>query len=113
MLGVANSQGAGVVLPGGVLMVLGFALGWLSILAAPRAGNASTIAVDPEPVGENCIRCGGALASAGVAHFRTGGTTGGWKLLFGEMAELGEGMLPLEVLVCQECRNVEFRAAEG
>jgi len=45
----------------------------------------------------------------GVDEFRVGGTTGGWKLLFGELAELGEGMLKLEVRACSSCRQVEFR----
>ena len=38
-----------------------------------------------------------------------GGTTGGWKLLFGEFAELGEGKLNLEVLACGSCGKVELR----
>src|SRR5262245_33532774 len=46
---------------------------------------------------EACLRCGSRLDYIGVEDFRTGGTTGGWKLLFGELAELGEGMLKLEV----------------
>ena len=56
-----------------------------------------------------CVRCGGVLQSLGVEPFRVGGTTGGWKMLFGEMAEIGEGMLDLEVLACQRCRTVELR----
>lgn len=56
-----------------------------------------------------CLRCGGALTSMGVEQFRIGGSSGGWKLLFGEWAELGENMLPLEALACEECRKVEFR----
>ena len=35
------------------------------------------------------------LASMGVEEFRTGGTSGGWKLVFGEWAELGEDKLKL------------------
>src|SRR5439155_11834188 len=57
-----------------------------------------------------CLRCGGQLQSMGVEEFRVGGTTGGWKLLFGEWAEVGEGMLPLEVLACATCHHVELRA---
>jgi hypothetical protein len=45
----------------------------------------------------------------GLEHIRTGGTNGGWKLVFGEWAELGEEMLPLEALVCQRCRRIEWR----
>ena len=47
----------------------------------------------------------------GVEEFRVGGTTGGWKLLVGEWAELGEEMLKLEVLACQTCGKVELRMA--
>jgi hypothetical protein len=58
---------------------------------------------------DDCLRCGARLDSMGVEEFRVGGTTGGWKLLFGEWAELGEGMLKLEVRACGACRQVEFR----
>jgi predicted RNA-binding Zn-ribbon protein involved in translation (DUF1610 family) len=48
----------------------------------------------------------------GENSFRTGGTSGGWKLLFGEWAELGENMIPLLVYVCPNCGKVEFYASE-
>ena len=64
----------------------------------------------PIPSSE-CVRCGGRLESEGVVDFRTGGTGGGMKLLFGELAELGEAKIPLEVLVCSACRAVELRMA--
>jgi hypothetical protein len=60
-----------------------------------------------------CLRCGSPLTSLGVDQFRTGGSTGKWKLLFGEWAELGEGMVELEILACQTCRQVEFRLPDG
>ena len=56
-----------------------------------------------------CLRCGAAMTSMGVEQFRVGGTSGGWKLLFGEWAELGEEMLPLEAFACSTCHRVEFR----
>jgi hypothetical protein len=56
-----------------------------------------------------CLRCGAPVTSMGVEDFRVGGTTGGWKLLFGEWAELGEGMLKLEVRACGTCRTVDLR----
>lgn len=56
-----------------------------------------------------CLRCGERIQSMGIEEFRVGGSTGGWKLLFGEWAELGEGMLGLEVLACASCRKVELR----
>ena len=56
-----------------------------------------------------CLRCGAPMQSMGVEEFRVGGTSGGWKLLFGEWAELGEDLLKLEVLGCQSCGYVELR----
>jgi hypothetical protein len=67
---------------------------------------------DPTPTTRDpdvCLRCRSELRSLGVEEFRVGGTTGGWKLLFGEWAELGEGMLKLEVRACRTCGQVEFR----
>jgi hypothetical protein len=59
-----------------------------------------------------CVRCGGPLKSIGVEQFRVGGSSGGWKLLIGEWAELGEEMLSLEVFGCLRCRRVEMRIPE-
>jgi hypothetical protein len=56
-----------------------------------------------------CLRCGGPIQSMGIEEFRVGGTTGGWKLLFGEWAELGEGVLRLEVFACASCGKVELQ----
>jgi hypothetical protein len=58
---------------------------------------------------DSCLRCGAMLQSMGVEEFRVGGTSGGWKLLFGEWAELGEGILKLEVFACSTCGFVETR----
>ena len=60
----------------------------------------------------SCLRCGAELDSLGIEEFRVGGTTGGWKLLFGEWAELGEGKLKLEVRACTTCRTVDLRVPE-
>ncbi len=60
-----------------------------------------------------CIACRGPLRSIGEESFRVGGTTGGWKLLFGELAELGEDMLPFEIFACTACRRVELRVPQG
>ena len=61
------------------------------------------------PNADSCLRCGNQIESLGIEQFRVGGTSGGWKLLLGELAELGEGMLELEVLACRACGHVEFR----
>jgi hypothetical protein len=66
------------------------------------------ITVDPNA----CLRCGAQLQSIGVEQFRVGGTSGGWSLLFGEWADVGEELLALEVLACTQCRKVEIRAPQ-
>jgi hypothetical protein len=61
------------------------------------------------PPGGACVSCGAPVVSLGVTRFRTGGTPGGAKLLFGELAELGEEMIAFEVLACRNCYRVELR----
>ena len=56
-----------------------------------------------------CLGCGATLNSMGVERFRVGGTSGGWQMLFGTLAELDEDTLGLEMLACGQCRRVEFR----
>lgn len=65
------------------------------------------------PSDDECLRCGARLEAVGIEEFRTGGTSGGWKLLFGELAELGENMLQLEVRACPSCRQVDLRVPPG
>ena len=56
---------------------------------------------EPTKTSETCLRCQQPLWTFGVQKFRIGGTTGGWKMLVGEWAELGEDMVPLEMLACR------------
>jgi hypothetical protein len=76
--------------------------------SGPQGGNAG----GARAVGagsDGCLRCGQDLENLGVEEFRVGGTSGGWKLVFGELAELGEGKLTLEVRACQSCGQVDLR----
>jgi hypothetical protein len=73
----------------------------------------AVMAESVESSGDRCIACRGAMRSIGVESFRVGGTTGGWKLLLGEWAELGEDMLSFEVLACTACRRAELRLPSG
>ena len=57
----------------------------------------------------SCLRCGAELEPIGTEAFRVGGTSGGWGLVFGQLADIGEGMLDLEVFACAACRKVELR----
>lgn len=59
-----------------------------------------------------CLGCRGPLQSLGVEHFRVGGVSGGWAALMGQWAEVGEGLLEMEVLACRNCRRVELRVPE-
>lgn len=61
---------------------------------------------------KKCLSCNEEMRFAGKAPFRIGGTSGGWKLLFGEWAELGEEMLPFYIYVCPKCGRVELFADE-
>jgi hypothetical protein len=47
-----------------------------------------------------------------TVDLRIGETGGGWKLLFVELAKVGESMLPLNVYVCPSCRKVDLFACE-
>lgn len=61
---------------------------------------------------KKCQTCNVEMQFAGKAPFRTGGTSGGWKLLFGEWAELGEAMFPLRIYVCPKCGRIDLFADE-
>ncbi len=64
---------------------------------------------DAQIPADQCVRCRSALTDWGVHQFRTGGTTGPSKLLFGEWAELGEAMIPLHLRYCAACGQVDVR----
>jgi hypothetical protein len=48
------------------------------------------------------------MKSLGQIPIRTGGTTGGWHLLFGEWADAAEDVMPLDVYRCSRCKRVEL-----
>lgn len=59
-----------------------------------------------------CLGCKGPLQSLGVEHLRVGGVSGGWRMLMGSWAEVGEGILDVELLACRNCRRIELRVPE-
>ncbi len=61
---------------------------------------------------KKCSACGDTARYAYTANFRIGGTSGGWKLLLGEWAEVGEEMIPLAIYVCPNCGKVEMYGNE-
>ena len=48
------------------------------------------------------------MHSLGQIPLRTGGTSGGWHLIFGELADVTERVFPLDVYRCSRCKRVEF-----
>jgi hypothetical protein len=56
----------------------------------------------------NCSRCNTPMQSLGQLPIRVGGTSGGWHLVLGEWADLGEKTLPLDVYRCATCTQVQF-----
>lgn len=50
-----------------------------------------------------CPFCATQMRDAGELELRHGGNSGGWKLLFGDLAELGEGMLRVSTRACPAC----------
>jgi hypothetical protein len=48
------------------------------------------------------------MMSLGQLPIRVGGTTGGWHLLLGELADVSERVMPLDVYRCSDCKRVEF-----
>ena len=65
-----------------------------------------------EPANDSCLVCKAPLQSLGVEHFRVGGVSGGWTALMGQWAEIGEGILDIELLACRNCRRVELRVPQ-
>ena len=65
---------------------------------------------EPPPNYGECLRCGVQLQVVGVESFRVGGSSGGWHMIFGNLADIGEGMMDFEVFACPNCRKIELRA---
>lgn len=59
----------------------------------------------------DCLRCGMLTRAEGPMKIRVGGVGGGWSFLFGDIAEIGESTMKLELYSCPNCGHVEFRVA--
>lgn len=55
-----------------------------------------------------CRACEVEMTSLGQVPVRVGGTSGGWHLLFKELADANEQLWPLDVYRCGSCKRVEF-----
>jgi predicted RNA-binding Zn-ribbon protein involved in translation (DUF1610 family) len=65
-----------------------------------------------EKEAKKCCSCNVEMQFAQKVPFRIKWTRGFWKLVFGEWAELGEGMLSLDVYVCPKCGLTNLYADE-
>jgi len=98
-------------MPALIVLMIFLAFGVPTLVWASRRRD-SVIApgsVAGGPVVGTCLGCQGPLSSLGREEFRVGGTSGGWKLVFGELAEVGENKVSLDVYACQRCRRIELR----
>lgn len=57
---------------------------------------------------EKCTACDGETEFLGQVPIRTKGHGGVSKLFFGELAELGEEMWPIDIYRCKNCRHLEL-----
>lgn len=55
-----------------------------------------------------CRSCKVEMRSLGQVPLRVGGASGGWHLIFGELADAAESVWPLDVYRCDSCKRVEF-----
>ena len=55
-----------------------------------------------------CIGCKIPMESLGHVPIRVGGTSGGWHLVLGDLANVTEGVFPLDVYRCPRCKRVEM-----
>jgi hypothetical protein len=55
-----------------------------------------------------CPICRIELQPIGQIPVRTGGTSGGWHLFLGDLADAGERMLYFDTYRCPKCRRLEF-----
>jgi hypothetical protein len=58
----------------------------------------------------DCLRCGSVVRAQGPIDIRVGGHAGGWGLLFGDWADVDEGLLKLDLFSCPKCGHIEFRS---
>jgi hypothetical protein len=60
------------------------------------------------PQSPTCFGCQVPLQSIGQLPVRIGGTSGPWHMLFGEWADMTEGIRPLDAYRCPQCGRLDF-----
>lgn len=71
---------------------------------SPSEGDAAQV---------RCRDCGAAMWSGGTEQFHVDGSSGLWRMMFGEPSDLEGAAMPLEIWSCPTCRRVEFRVPEN
>ena len=56
----------------------------------------------------NCLRCGARMESLGTEDIQLGHHS----LLFGDLSNLLSGSLSVDIMVCQNCKKLEFFYSE-
>ena len=59
-----------------------------------------------------CSRCGAVLEDYGIQKLRIGGVGGEWSYIVGDIAEIEQGTLPVQIYICPKCGKIELSAAE-
>lgn len=55
-----------------------------------------------------CPRCNLVLRGLGQLPVRVGGSSGGWHLFLGELADVSESVKSLDMYRCEKCGRLEF-----
>ena len=58
----------------------------------------------------DCLRCGAEAVPVGVQQLQVGRPGGG---MLSSLIGQGEGLIDVELLVCDNCRHIEFRAPDS
>jgi RNA polymerase subunit RPABC4/transcription elongation factor Spt4 len=59
-----------------------------------------------------CSRCGTALEDYGTQKLRIGGVGGGWSYAVGDIMEIEQETLPVQIHICPECGKIELTETE-
>lgn len=59
-----------------------------------------------------CARCGTVLEDYGIQKLRIGGVGGEWSYVIGDIVEIEQDTLPVQVHICPECGKIEMSAVE-
>jgi DNA-directed RNA polymerase subunit RPC12/RpoP len=59
-----------------------------------------------------CSRCGATTEDYGVQKLRIGGVGGEWSYIIGDIMEIEQGTLPVQIRICPKCAKIELTTTE-